>query len=150
MSQSDERLRTHFDARVEDLPESVDRAAIERMRVVATILDDSIRLPGTSYRIGLDPILGIAPVAGDLISGALSMYIVLESARLGVSYLTLVRMLGNISLDIVGGSVPILGDIFDAAWKANKRNFELVLEDLITREPPTRRSEGTGIEIEVE
>jgi hypothetical protein len=150
MSQSDEFLRAQFDANIDDLPESVDRAAIERMRVVATILDDSIRVPGTSYRVGLDPILGIAPAAGDLISGALSMYIVLESARLGVSYLTLVRMLGNISLDIVGGSIPLVGDLFDAAWKANKRNFELVLEDLMTREPPTRRSEGTGIEIKVE
>lgn len=150
MSQSSEFLRTQFDARVENLPESVDRAAIERMRVVATILDDSIRVPGTSYRIGLDPLLGIAPVAGDLITGALSMYIVLESARLGVSYLTLLKMMANISLDIVGGSVPLVGDLFDAVWKANKRNFELVLEDLIAREPPTRRSEGTGIEIEVE
>lgn len=117
---------------VEALPETVDRAAIKRMERVATLLDESIRVPGTRYRIGLDPLLGVAPVAGDVLAGALSMYIVLEAARLGVSYMTLLRMIGNVSIDIVGGSIPLLGDVFDAAWKANRRNVDLVLEDLMT------------------
>lgn len=114
------------------LPETVDRAAIKRMGRVATLLDESIRVPGTRYRVGLDPLLGVAPVAGDVLAGALSMYIVLEAARLGVSYMTLLRMIGNISIDIVGGSIPLLGDVFDAVWKANRRNVDLVLEDLMT------------------
>lgn len=119
------------DVDMDALPDTVDRAAVERMRVVARLLDESFRVPWTNYRIGLDPVIGLAPVAGDVITGALSMYIVLEAARLGVSYPTLLRMIGNVSIDIAGGAVPLLGDVFDAAWKANSRNVELVLEELV-------------------
>lgn len=132
-------MSTHLESRrhggididLDSLPDTVDRAAVERMQLVARLLDESVRVPGIGYRIGLDPIIGIAPVAGDVITGALSMYIVLEAARLGVSYTTLLRMIGNVSIDLVGGAVPLLGDVFDAVWKANQRNVELVLEELI-------------------
>lgn len=127
-------LLAEFDADVEDLPESVDRAAVERMRIVAHVLDESIRVPGTDYRIGVDPLIGTIPGAGDVLSGGISLYIVLEAARLGVSYTRLLQMLANISLDVVGGSVPYVGGIFDAIWKTNKRNLELVIEDL-TEDP---------------
>lgn len=100
------------------------------MHVVATLLDDSVRVPGTSYRIGIDPLVGILPGAGDAVTGLVSLYIVAESARLGVSQTTLLRMLANVAIDVGGGSVPVLGDIFDAAWKANRRNVELALDDL--------------------
>jgi len=115
---------------VESLPDSVDEAAVQRMRFVAHLLDDSIRLPGTEFRIGLDPIVGVLPVAGDAVAAALSGYIILESARLGVSYLTLLRMLANVGVDFAVGSVPVVGDIFDVAWKANVRNLRLALADL--------------------
>ena len=114
----------------ESLPDAVDEAAVQRMRFVAHLLDDSIRLPGTEFRIGLDPIVGVLPVAGDAVSAVLSGYIVLESARLGVSYLTLLRMLANVGVDFAIGSVPLIGDAFDAAWKANVRNLRLALTDL--------------------
>ena len=114
----------------ESLPDSVDEAAVQRMRFVARLLDDSIRLPGTKFKIGLDPIIGVLPVAGDAVAAALSGYIVLESARLGVSYLTLLRMLANVGVDFAVGSVPVVGDVFDAAWKANVRNLQLALADL--------------------
>ena len=114
----------------ESLPDSVDEAAVQRMRFVARLLDDSIRLPGTKFKIGLDPIIGVLPVAGDAVAAALSGYIVLESARLGVSYLTLLRMLANVGVDFAVGSVPVVGDIFDVAWKANVRNLQLALADL--------------------
>ncbi|PSQ34648.1 DUF4112 domain-containing protein, partial [Halobacteriales archaeon QS_9_70_65] len=68
---------------VESLPDSVDEAAVQRMQFVARLLDDSIRLPGTEFKIGLDPIVGVLPVAGDAVAAALSGYIILESARLG-------------------------------------------------------------------
>lgn len=123
-------LAAAFDDEIEQLPPSVDRAAVERMRLVAHVLDDSIRVPGIGYRIGLDPVLGVLPGAGDVVTGVLSLYVVVESARLGVSYTTLLRMLANVSIDVVGGSVPLVGDLFDAAWKANRRNFELALADL--------------------
>lgn len=119
-----------FDARIDALPESVDRAAVERMRVVARVLDDSVRIPGTDVRIGLDPLLGLLPVAGDAVSGALSLYIIVESARLGVSRKTLLTMLAHVGIDVAGGSIPVVGDLFDAAWKANTRNLRLALADL--------------------
>ena len=115
---------------VESLPDSVDEAAVQRMQFVARLLDDSIRLPGTEFKIGLDPIVGVLPVAGDAVAAALSGYIILESARLGVSYLTLLRMLANVGVDFAVGSVPVVGDIFDVAWKANVRNLRLALADL--------------------
>ena len=114
----------------ESLPDAVDEAAVQRMQFVARLLDDSIRLPGTEFRIGLDPIVGVLPVAGDAVAAALSGYIILESARLGVSYLTLLRMLANVGVDFAVGSVPVVGDIFDVAWKANVRNLQLALADL--------------------
>ena len=115
---------------IESLPDSVDEAAVQRMQFVARLLDDSIRLPGTEFKIGLDPIIGVLPVTGDAVAAALSGYIILESARLGVSYLTLLRMLANVGVDFAVGSVPVVGDIFDIAWKANVRNLQLALADL--------------------
>ena len=81
------------------------------------------------------------PGAGDAIAAALSIYIVLESARLGVPFLTLLRMVANVSLDFAVGSVPLLGTLFDAVWKANRRNLRLALSHLEGRE---------SVEIEVE
>jgi hypothetical protein len=136
-----------FDSRIDDLPASVDRAAIERMRFVARVLDDSVRIPGTDFRIGLDPLLGLLPVTGDAVSGALSLYIVVESARLGVSYRTLLTMLVNVGVDVAGGSIPVVGDLFDAAWKANTRNLQLALSELADAdEAPSR----TAVEVDIE
>jgi len=112
------------------------------MRAVGHLLDDAVRVPGTNVRVGLDPLLGILPVAGDTVAAALSLYIVVESARLGVSTATMLRMLGNVAVDLVVGSVPILGDLFDAAWRANRRNVELALADL-GPEPVAAESTGT-------
>lgn len=145
-----------FDDRLETVPESVDRAALERMRTVAYVLDDSIRVPGTDYRVGLDPLLGTIPVVGDIASGALSLYIVLESARLGVGYTTVLTMIANVSLDVVGGTIPYVGTVFDAVWKTNKRNLELVLEDLTDddsdggHDDESPESESGAVKIEVE
>jgi hypothetical protein len=144
-------LSTAFDEELESIPESVDRAALERIRTVAYVLDESIEIPGTNYSVGLDPLLGAVPVVGDAISGAISLYIVLESARLGVSYTTLLEMIANVSLDFVGGNIPYVGTVFDAIWKANKRNLELVLEDLTTQDDdPGDESAGESESIEIE
>ncbi|PSP52813.1 DUF4112 domain-containing protein, partial [Halobacteriales archaeon QH_3_68_24] len=96
-----------------EIPETVDRAALERMRTVAWVLDECIRVPGTEFRFGLDPILSVVPVVGDAVAAGFSAYIVLESANLGVGYKTLVRMIANIAIDAVGGSVPYAGTVFD-------------------------------------
>jgi hypothetical protein len=113
-----------------EIPESVDRAAVERMRTVAYVFDDLVGIPGTNSRIGLDPILGSVPVVGDAVSAAFSLYIVAESARLGVSYKTLLAMLANVAIDTGGGAIPYVGTLFDAVWKANKWNIEMALADL--------------------
>lgn len=118
------------DNTVDIVPESIDEAALERLQTIAYLLDSSVRVPGTRFRIGLDPILGVLPGAGDVLAGALSMYIVIESGRLGVSYTTLVRMLANVTVDTAVGAVPIVGDLLDAAWRSNQRNVRLARRDL--------------------
>jgi hypothetical protein len=122
----DEAFAEGFD----DLPASVDGAAVERMRAVAHLLDESVRLPGTDLEVGLDPLVSAVPVVGDVVSGGLGLYVVLESAYLGVPFATLVRMLANVAIDAVGGSVPYVGVLFDAFFKSNKRNLELALREL--------------------
>lgn len=113
-----------------DAPRKVDEAAIERMHAVARLLDDGFEIPVVNIRIGLDPILGILPIAGDGITAVIGLYIVVESARLGVSYTTLARQLLNVAIDLGIGSIPVVGDIFDLAFRSNRRNLNLALADL--------------------
>lgn len=112
------------------VPEEVDEAALRRMQTVADLMDEAVRVPGTDIKVGLDPILGVIPGAGDAVSAGISLYIVIEAANLGVPYGTVVKMLGNVAVDTAGGSVPVLGSIFDMFWKANTWNIELVEEAL--------------------
>ena len=128
----DSELPGEFD--LDDLPDDVDRAAVKRMQVVAWALDDAVRVPGTDYRVGIDPIVGVLPVGGDAATAAVSLYIVAESARLGVARGKLAAMLVNILVDAGIGSIPALGTLFDAGWKANTRNLGLALEDLAATE----------------
>ena len=100
--------------------------AIARARAVARVLDTAIGIPGTKIRFGLDPIIGLVPGLGDVASAVLSGYIVLTGIRLGVSPTVVARMIGNIAIDTLLGSVPVLGDLFDASWKSNKKNVELL------------------------
>jgi hypothetical protein len=128
-------MASHFESRFDadyegEIPDSVDEAALKRMETVAHVFDESVRIPGLGVRVGIDPVLGALPVAGDAVSALFSLYIVAESAYLGVPYSTLLQMLANITIDAVGGSVPYIGTIFDAFWKANVRNVELALQDL--------------------
>ena len=109
-------------------------AALKRLRALSHLLDNAIPIPGVG-RIGLDPILGLLPGGGDLFSGLLSAYIVLEGARLGAPAASLTRMALNILLDVLVGTAPILGDLFDAAWKANAKNVALVEAHLQSPQP---------------
>lgn len=97
---------------------------------MANLLDDAIRVPGTDRRVGIDPIVGVLPVAGDAVMAALSGYVVAEAIRLDVPRETVLRMVGNVLVDFFGGSIPVIGDLFDAAFKANVRNVELLEEAL--------------------
>jgi len=112
------------------VPEGVDEAAVERMRLVARVMDDGVRVPGTDARVGLDPVLGVVPGSGDVLAAGIATYVVLEAARLGVSYVTLVKMLANVVVDAATGAIPVVGTIVDAVFKANRRNLALALDDL--------------------
>ena len=98
---------------------------LQRMRFFSNLLDQCITLPG-GMRIGIDPIVGLVPGVGDLAATAMSLYLVYEAARLGLPKRVLLRMLVNVALEMLMGTFPILGDIFDAVWKANMRNMRLV------------------------
>ena len=100
--------------------------SIERLRTLSNLLDNAIRIPGTNYRIGLDPLVGLLPVVGDVPTTAASAYVVFEAARIGAPRETLARMVVNLAIDAVFGSIPIIGDVFDATWKANARNVTLL------------------------
>lgn len=97
-----------------------------RLERLSNLLDSSISIGNSGYKIGIDPILGLIPGIGDAIGALLSGFIILEAARLGVSRFILLRMLGNVTLDLLIGGVPILGDLFDFAFKANARNLRLL------------------------
>ena len=104
-----------------------------RLARLAWLLDNSIQIPGTHFRIGLDAIIGLIPGLGDVIGVLLSSYIVREAARLGAPPSVLTRMAFNVAVEGLVGIVPFVGDVFDAAWKANARN--LVLLDAHFRDP---------------
>lgn len=99
---------------------------LKRMRQLSQLLDGAIVIPGTKYRIGLDPILGLIPGGGDTVSAALSGYIIIEAARMGLPRKALMQMVGNLVIDTVAGSVPVVGDVFDVFSKANMRNMQIV------------------------
>ena len=105
-----------------------DESRLHRLDKLAQILDTAFRIPGTQFRVGLDGLLGLIPGIGDTIGAAFSAYIVLEAARLGAPKRILLRMIRNLAVETLVGLVPILGDIFDIAWKANVRNLALLRE----------------------
>jgi hypothetical protein len=101
--------------------------AVQRLERLAKLLDSEFRVPGTGFRFGVDGLIGFVPGIGDAAGLAISSYIVLEAWRLGAPNSILLRMIANLVVDGAVGSVPIAGDLFDMAWKANKRNMNLLL-----------------------
>jgi hypothetical protein len=98
----------------------------ERLNRLAWLLDSSIPIPGTRFTIGMEALIGLFPVLGDLIGVLLSSYILKEAARLGAPKIVLARMASNVLVEGVVGIIPFAGDVFDAAWKANQRNVRLL------------------------
>jgi len=105
----------------------------EGLETVATLLDDLFRIPGTSIRFGLDPLIGLIPGFGDAVSGFASFLIVYSAWQRQLPRVTIARMVANVALDSLIGAVPFLGDMFDAAWKSNRRNIELLKRAQYTR-----------------
>lgn len=101
-------------------------ARIEQLRKFAELLDGQFRLPGTNIEFGLDAIIGLVPFLGDVVAGGLSMWLIREARRLGAPQWLIARMIWNVGVEVAVGAVPIVGDMFDVVWKANRKNIELL------------------------
>ena len=108
------------------------------LKLLSTWTDNVFEVPGLGWRFGLDPIIGLVPVAGDLASAILSFYILSVAAQMQVPRSTLVRMGMNVGLDYFLGSIPIVGNVFDFVWKANHRNMQLLERHMAA--PPSERA----------
>ncbi|MEM1253780.1 MAG: DUF4112 domain-containing protein [Cyanobacteria bacterium P01_H01_bin.21] len=122
------------------LAETNSHRALQRLRGLSHILDNAIAIPGIGYRVGLDPLIGLLPGGGDLVAGLISIYVVIEAARLGVPAATLGRMGLNILTEVILGTIPMVGDFFDVVWKANARNVAL-LERHIRNPRPSNKAD---------
>jgi Domain of unknown function (DUF4112) len=96
---------------------------------IAAILDDMFRVPGTQIRFGLDFLIGWIPGVGDAAAGIASLIIIVAAWRRGAALITLARMITNVILETMLGAVPIVGDAFHVVWKANRRNYRLLLRE---------------------
>jgi len=99
---------------------------LEALRKASQLLDSAFVVPGTSYRIGLDPILGLVPGLGDLVSPLFAIGILWQARDLAIPRVVQLRMIVNVAIDALLGAVPVMGDLFDFAWKANNMNLALL------------------------
>jgi uncharacterized protein DUF4112 len=127
--------------------ETPNDSELARARALSRILDSAVGIPGTPLRIGLDAILGIIPGGGDILGAALSGYIVLIAARRGIPRPVLWRMLANVAIDTGFGAVPLIGDMFDVAWRSNTKNVDLLERHAASPRETTRRSRLLGFAV---
>ena len=118
---------------IEEMNE-INEEKLVRLKLLSKRLDNNFIIPGTKYKIGLDPIIGAVPVIGDLIGALLSTYIMYSGIKIGVPRSIVAQMATNIALDFTIGWIPIIGDIFDIIWKANQRNVKLIEESIVVEE----------------
>lgn len=111
----------------------IDLNRLERLRRLTRLMDTRWRIPGTRIPIGLDGIASVVPVIGDTATAMVSAYIILEAARFDLPKSLIARMVANLAVDWAGGSVPVLGTIFDIGFRANRRNLDLLHEHLENR-----------------
>jgi hypothetical protein len=111
-----------------------------RVATLAWLLDSAFRVPGTRFRIGLEPIVGLVPGIGDVLSGVVGGYIVLEAFVAGVPRIVVAQMAANVLLDMTIGAIPLLGDAFDFVYKSNTRNLRLFERYAVDPSQSTRSS----------
>lgn len=127
-----------------DIPRMRREAALRRLDGIADLLDAQWRVPGTRIRFGLDPVVSLVPVAGDIAGGLMAAYVVHQAARHGAPRRLVLQMIMNVGLDVGLGAVPILGTIFDVVFKPSKRNMRLLrrhLEERGIAVPPASRDD---------
>ncbi len=110
-------------------------ATLNRIRKLSRLMDTAIGIPGTKFRIGLDPIIGLVPGAGDVITTLFSAYIIYLATRFRLPAKDIKKMLFNIGLEAAVGTVPLIGDFFDAYYKSNIRNLAILEQHLQVTEP---------------
>jgi hypothetical protein len=130
--------------RISDLPAARDQGSTEaslmRLEALARLMDGIFTIPGTNIRMGLDGFIGLVPIAGDVVSGLISSYLIWEAKQLGAPKWLIARMVGNMALDSTIGAIPLLGDAFDVAFRANMKNMALLRRHLEKRCSRQRRS----------
>ena len=129
--------RMRFDLPTGSDPQSVRR----RVEAMEHLLERSATIPGTNYRIGLDQIVGLVPVVGDLITAAMGSYIVWEARNLGLPKWRLWQMMGRIGFDTAVGAIPVVGDAFDVVYRSNTKNLRTIKRHLDKHQPETRTIE---------
>lgn len=127
-----------------DLPGMGNHPQAVRMRVEAVekLLERAFHIPGTKIPFGLDSVIGLVPVLGDLITAAMGAYMVWEARNLGMSKWQLIRMTANVAIDTSIGAIPIVGDAFDLIWRSNSKNLRIIKKHLDKHHPGTRIIEG--------
>lgn len=108
------------------LPVTSRTQVLQRLKRFSNLLDRAIPIPGTPYRVGLDPLLGLLPGGGDCLGAVFSAYIIWEAAKVGAPNAAIGKMAFNVIFETLVGVVPVLGDLVDVAWKANVKNVELL------------------------
>jgi hypothetical protein len=121
--------------------------SVARLEALGRLMDGAFVLPGTNIRLGLDAIIGLVPVAGDVMSGLVSSYLIWEARQLGASRWLIARMMGNTLLDTTIGAIPLVGDAFDLLFRANMKNMALLRKHMEKR--GLGRTAGSIIEGEV-
>ena len=135
--------QSRFESVASRLPIGRDPAAVrQRIEAMELLLERAFRLPGTERRIGLDVILDVIPVVGDVIAAAMGAWIVWEARNLGMSKWHIARMSGNVGLDFLLGAIPWIGAIPDFFFRSNTRNLRIVKRWLDKHHPETRTIEG--------
>ena len=100
-------------------------AAEARLHRVTHLMDELVRIPGTKQRVGLDPIIGLIPIVGDVTAAAVGGWVILEAARFGIPRVALARMIVNLTVDLAIGLIPFIGDVFDIVSRSNSANLAI-------------------------
>jgi hypothetical protein len=114
----------------------------QRLEALEQLLERSFHVPGTKIPVGLDSIVGLIPVVGDILTAAMGAYMVWEARNLGMSKFQLIRMAANVGIDTALGAVPLVGDAFDFIWRSNSKNLRIIKKHLDKHHPGTRVIEG--------
>ncbi|TNE28774.1 MAG: DUF4112 domain-containing protein [Alphaproteobacteria bacterium] len=126
-----------------NLPTGSDPHSIrQRVEALEMLLERSFRIPGINYPIGLDAVVGLVPVLGDIVTTAMGAYLVWEGRNLGMPRWKLWRMAGNVAFDTAVGAVPVVGDAADFLFRSNTRNLKIIKKHLDKHHPSTRVIEG--------